>query len=191
MQTNAYCNPDVLMRMVHAGSPDALDRLTRCYGERLLAAGRRYCRTRTEAEDAVQDTYVIVATRLDSFRGEGSLEGWLVRMVASACRRMARGRKNDPSLHLSDAEEPASSEPSPFAATCSGELGRLLQQALIELPRVDRLILLLAEADGWRAPEIAAELGLSAGAVRTRLSRLRGRMRAALSPALREDGKSS
>src|SRR5262245_6895640 len=93
------CNPDRLTTLARSGDPRALDDITRCYGERLLAAGRRHCRTVSEAEDAVQDALVTAATKLDSFRGDGSLEGWLVRIVASACRRMSRGRKNATELH--------------------------------------------------------------------------------------------
>lgn len=185
LQENDYCNPNVLMRMMQGGSPAALDRITRCYGQRLLEAGARYCRTQTEAEDAVQDTMLIAATHLNDFRGQGSLEGWLVRVVASACRRMSRGRKNDFTRHDSQDALP-SDAPSPYVITCRSELGQLLQQALLTLQPVDRLTLLLAEVEGWSAPEIAAELGLTPGAVRTRLTRIRGRLRKALAPALHE-----
>src|SRR5690349_17543769 len=81
---DSACDPDRLTALVRNGDPAALDHITRCYGERLLAAGRRHCRTSDEAEDAVQDALVTASTQLDSFRGEGSLEGWLVRIVASA-----------------------------------------------------------------------------------------------------------
>jgi len=180
---NAYCNPDVLVRMVHGGSPEALDRITRCYGQRLLAAGGRYCRTHAEAEDAVQDALLIATSRLQDFRGDGSLEGWLVRIVASACRRMSRGRKNDARRHDADTIL-ASADATPYDASCRSELGQQLQQALLALSPHDRLVLLLAEVEGWTAPEIAAEFGLTPGAVRTRLTRLRQRMRSLLAPVL-------
>ncbi len=182
---NDYCSPGVLMRMVQGGSSEALDRITRCYGEQLLRAGGRYCRTRAEAEDAVQDAMVIAAERMGDFRGDGSLEGWLVRIVASACRRMSRGGKNDFGRHDAEAVLP-SGAPSPHDLTCRGELGQVLQAALLELEPLDRMTLLLAEVEGWTAREIAAELGLTAGAVRTRLTRIRRRLRAALEPVLGE-----
>ena len=58
--------------------------------------------------------------------------------------------------------------------------------ALLELAPTDRLIVLLSDAEDWRAPEIAAALELSPGAVRTRLSRLRRRLRARLEPVWRD-----
>lgn len=179
------CDPDRLTELVRSGDPDALDRITRCYGDRLLAAGRRHCRTTEEAGDAVQDALVVAATRLDSFRGEGSLEGWLVRIVASACRRMSRGRKNAATLHDADVEL-VSSFASPEAEAAAHEVGEALSDALLALGPEDRLIVLLSEVDGFDAPEIGVRTGLTAGAVRTRLTRIRQRLRAALEPLFGE-----
>jgi RNA polymerase sigma-70 factor (ECF subfamily) len=178
------CNPDRLTTLVRNGDPQALDRITRCYGDRLLAAGRRHCRTADEAEDAVQDALVAAVTKLDSF-GDGSLEGWLVRIVASACRRMSRGRKNSASLH-DDKLDLLVASSSPETEAGQHELGDALSAALLELDPDDRLIVLLSEVDGFDAPEVAARVGLSPGAVRTRLTRIRGRLRAALLPFLAE-----
>jgi len=179
------CNPERLTALVRGGDPAALDHVTRCYGARLLQAGRRHCRTSDEAEDAVQDALLTAATHLDEFRGEGSLEGWLVRIVASACRRMSRGRKNDPRLHDADADlELADPSGSPEGAAARVELGELLERALLSLDPEDRLIVLLSEVEGFRSFEVAERVGLSDGAVRTRLSRLRARLREALRPVL-------
>src|SRR5262245_10482234 len=93
------CSPERLMLLVRRGEPQALDQITRCYRDRLLDAGRRHCRTDDEADDAVQDALLTASTHLDQFRGDGSLEGWLVRIVARACRRISRGQKNASTLH--------------------------------------------------------------------------------------------
>lgn len=179
------CNPERLTALVRSRDPAALDRLTRCYAERLLAAGRRHCRTADEARDAVQDALLVATTRLDSFRGDGSLEGWLVRVVASACGRLRRGAKNDPERHDPDVELAAPAA-SPEDDAARREVGERLQEALLALGPEDRLVVLLAEVDGFDAPEIAARLGVTPGAVRTRLSRLRGRLREALLPLVTE-----
>jgi RNA polymerase sigma-70 factor (ECF subfamily) len=174
---DSYCNPDVLLRLARGGGSEALDRLTRCYGDRLFRAGQRYCRTRAEAEDAVQDTWAYATQHLADFRAEGSLEGWLVRVVATACRRQARGAKN--AEHVRDATL-VSAAPSPLDASLTREIAENLQAALLALSEDDRAIVLLAEVEDWRASEIAAELGLSEGAVRARLSRARARVRQAI-----------
>lgn len=187
MARDDVCNPDRLSALARSGDPEALDAITRCYGDKLLAAGRRHCRSSEEAHDAVQDALVVAATELDSFRGEGSLEGWLVRIVASACRRMSRGQKNASGLHQAEGViELRAPGASPEAEAAGHELGETLSAALLELSPDDRLIVLLSEMDGFDAKEVGERVGLSPGAVRTRLSRLRQRLRDRLRPFLAE-----
>jgi RNA polymerase sigma-70 factor (ECF subfamily) len=176
------CSPERLMQLVRAGTghQQALDQITRCYSERLLEAGRRHCRTGSEAEDAVQDALITAAEHLTELRDDSKLEGWLVKVVASACRRIGRGRKNDHGLHDEAAGELQPSEHDPEAELARRELGLLLEQELLTLPPRDRSILLLAELEDFSTAEIARELGMSEGAVRTQLSRLRRRMALAL-----------
>ena len=177
------CEPQDLARMAREGDIEALERMTRCFGERLQRVGRRYCRDAEQAEDAVQDALLSAGTHLRDFRGEGSLEGWLVRMVANACHHMRRGRKNDPALHATeiDLSTPADT---PEDLAVRGELTESLGDALQKLEPRDRAILILAEAEDWTGPQIAEELGMTAGAVRTRLSRARTRMRKLLEKQL-------
>ncbi|HEX2876492.1 MAG TPA: sigma-70 family RNA polymerase sigma factor [Polyangiaceae bacterium] len=168
------------MLLVREGSADALDQITRCYSERLLEAGRRHCRTGAEAEDAVQDALLVAAEHLTELRDDQRLEGWLVRVVASACRRIGRGRKNDSALHESEAEPIEASTDDPETELERRELGQLLERELLALAPRDRSILLLAELEDFSAAAIGAELGMTEGAVRTQLSRLRHRMAEAL-----------
>ncbi|MDF3069243.1 MAG: rpoE3 [Polyangiaceae bacterium] len=167
------------MQLVRQGSADALDQITRCYSERLMAAGRRHCRTHTEAEDAVQDALVSAAQHLTELRDDSRLEGWLVRVVASACRRLSRGHKNAPGV-AAEERELTSDASDPEEEAARRELARLLESRLLELPPRDRSILLLAELEGFSSARIAAELGMTDGAVRVRLSRLRARLAASL-----------
>jgi RNA polymerase sigma-70 factor (ECF subfamily) len=164
------------MRLVRQGDSEALDQITRCYSQRLLEAGRRHCRTRAEAEDAVQDALLVASEHLSELRQDGSLEGWLVSVVASACRRIGRGRKNDGALHVTEPAVDLAAQGDPEDDAARRELLELLDRTLLELSAADRSIVLLAELEDFSAAEIGAELGLSEGAVRTRLSRLRARI---------------
>jgi RNA polymerase sigma factor (sigma-70 family) len=179
------CDPKRLVELVKAGAGSALDDITRCYRARLLAAGKRHCRTSSEAEDAVQDALLFAATEPGAFRGEGSLEGYLTRVVARACRRLSRGMKNDARSHDPESELETGA-PSPEARAAEHELGAALDELLLSLSATDRAVLLLAELEDYTANEIGAELGLSPGAVRTRLTRLRRRLRSDLTGFLNE-----
>lgn len=175
------------MGLVRAGSSEALDQITRCYSEKLLQAGRRHCRTSSEAEDAVQDALLTAQQGIGALRNDAALEGWLVRVVASACRRLGRGRKNAPHLHDSDADAPALATSDPEQDAARRQLAETLDQLLLSLEPQDRSLLLLSELEEFSAAEIGAQLGLSAGAVRTRLSRLRARLAPELSRRLQLD----
>lgn len=177
-ESSALCSPDELVALMREGDLKALDRITRCFGATLMAAGRRHCGDADRARDAVQDALLAAGEHLQDFRGEGSPQGWLVRMVANACSRMRRGRKNSPAWNAElDAEAVLGTAESPEVSAARAELARQLGEALIELSPQDRAILILSEAEDWTGPEIAAALGLSAGAVRVRLTRLRGKLR--------------
>ena len=151
---------DALSARMRAGDVQALDTLNRSYGAAMLATGRRHCGTLDAARDAVQDAMLSAGQHLADFRGTGSPRGWVLRMVANACRQMRRGRKNDPRWNLPFRDEPEADE--------GGEVLPAAQ---------DRAIVLLALSDGHTAPEIAQAVGLPAATVRTRLSRARARLR--------------
>lgn len=178
-KTPLRCDPHKIALLVRSGDIEAVDRLTRCFGDRLIAVGQSRCKTSADAEDAVQDALLAASEHLGDFRGEGSVEGWLVRMVVNACHRMRRGRKNDPSLHEVEATLVGDGA-GPDELAGRGEMAIALGRALEGLAPKDRAILLMAEIEDWRGPEIAKELGMTPGAVRSRLSRARGRIRSEL-----------
>lgn len=184
--TAVACNPTTLLELVKRGDAAALDQLTRCYGVRLMEVGRRQCKNEDRAQDAVQDALESAATHLGDFRAEGSLEGWLSRMVTNACRRMQRGRKADVSLHEPFSDEQAGGVADPEELTSNQGLGLQLVEALKTLSAQDRAIVLLAEVNGWKGPEIAESLSLSPGQVRTRLSRSRAHLREELAEIWQE-----
>lgn len=176
------CSPADIVARSRRGDPAALDAVTRCYGERLLAVGRRRCAE--DAGDAVQDALIEAHTHLGEVREPDKLEGWLVRLVQRACGRLRRGKKNDPTLHVS-AETAALMDDAahaPDLVTLRGEWAQALGEALLALAPTDRMILLLSEAEGWSGPEVARELGLTSEVVRARLSRIRRRLRTQLAP---------
>ncbi len=171
------CDAQKLLSLVESGDLQALDQITRCYGTRLLRIGKKHCGDETLAEDALQDALVSAATHLDDFRGDGSLEGWLSRMVTNACRRMKRGLKGNASLHVELPLDQQSAEMTPAELAAQTRLGDELVEALQILDPTDRSIVLLAEVNGWKGPEIAEAMHMTDSQVRTRLSRSRQRLR--------------
>lgn len=171
------CDPDELARRLREGELDALDDLTRCFGQQLMAAGRRYCRTEDEAQDAVQDALVSATEHITQYRGEAAPHRWLVRIIANACSRFRRGRKNDPTLHEPLGPEVGEDFEDPEIIARRAELAEALGEALLELKPEDRTVLILADAEGWTGPEIAEAIQSTPGAVRVRLTRIRQKLR--------------
>lgn len=117
------------------------------------------------AEDAVQETFLRAWRYLDSFRGEGSFEGWLIRI----CRRCvidldrAERRRSHP-IDIPVAEERGHGS--------TVELGELV----VALPLDQREVVVLCGLLGYDYETAAAVLDIPVGTVRSRLSRARARL---------------
>ncbi len=182
MSKERLCNADELVALLQSGDIDVLDRVTRCFGDRLAAEGRRRCSTLQDADDAVQEAALAAWRYGPGFRGEGSVDRWLVRLVATACNRMRRGMKRDPSLHVVEVDLHSADE-GPDVLMARSRLAETLGESLQTLQPRDRAIVILADAQGLTSPEIANALSMTPGAVRTRLSRAHKRLRAELDAA--------
>src|SRR5690606_15335246 len=102
---------------------------------------------------------------------------WLSVLVARRCSRLNRDPRNDPArtARLPD-EEPRCCEGDAAVAIERRDLAAALGDALMRLPRADRLLFLLA-AEGATSPELAAQFSTTSDAVRSRLKRARRLLR--------------
>src|SRR5437763_15552391 len=80
-----------LLARILAGDTRAFSELMRKYNRRLYRVARSILRDDTEAEDALQDAYLLAYRALPEFRGESALGTWLTRIVVNAA--LARHRK--------------------------------------------------------------------------------------------------
>lgn len=163
-----------LIALMQAGDLAALDRLARTYGARLLAVARKQCHAAADAEDAVQQALLTASSAMTGIRGEGAPVAWLSTLVVRNCARFNR---------LASASEELGEVPCPCAdgerVAEQQELARLLSDALMAVPRTDRLLFLLS-AEGHTSVELAEAFALSHDAVRSRLKRVRKHLRVAL-----------
>jgi RNA polymerase sigma-70 factor, ECF subfamily len=157
---------------------DAVER----YQARIYGFLARMCRSREDAKDALQDTFLSAFRAFDGFRGESSLSTWLYRIASNACLKARRRGKFEPERELSLEEFMPSREPggpaqivdwssSPERALLEGELQQALERALAELPGPYRIVVVLRDHEGLSAEEVGEVLGLSVAAVKSRLHR--------------------
>jgi len=128
-------------------------------------------------DDAVHEVFLVAARRLDEFERRSSVRTWLFAITFRVVGRMKRDRARR-SAHVSRylAEQPA---PVSDAARES-EAAQYLRQLLLRLSEPQRVVLILAELEGFTSAEIAATLGVPTGTVDSRLRAARGQLARAL-----------
>ena len=138
---------------------------------------------RQDAEDLVQETYAKALKGFSSFRPGTNFRAWMYRILRNAFLTSRTGLKamSTVQLDLEDQEEalPTTTE-TPESILLQRSDGRLVQQALEQLPVAYREVLLLCEVEGMSYQEISATLAIPMGTVMSRLSRARTALRGGL-----------
>lgn len=121
------------------------------------------------AEDAVQDVFIVVHRRLAEFQPQASLRSWLfaiIRRVASDYRRRARRKGLGDEL---PAEVPDTAAETPRASAEKRQALALLLTFLQQLPEPKREVFLLVEIEQMTVPQVAETLSLNTNTVYSRL----------------------
>ena len=124
--------------------------------------------------DAVQHAFAVAIRERRSYRGEGSLESWLWRIVLNEARRLASGRRT---LPLTAGYEQSSNGHSP------DEYG--LRSWIATLPERQRAVLFLRYEADMQYSRIAEVLGIDVGTVSATLSAAHTKLRKAMTEAER------
>lgn len=119
-----------------------------------------------DAEDAVQESLLLVSRRIGDLRAVEAFTSWLFRIVKRECNRLKRGLR----LLTGEAITEDLLPPTRFEPI---ELGHDVARVLETLPAHYRRILLLRDLEGMTIDELAAELELTPQAVKSRLHRAR------------------
>ena len=135
----------------------------------------RYCPSRAEAEDALQNTFVKLFTRLDQYRGDGPFEAWARRIaVHTSLHAVEQHRLRHPATAgATDLENHAAHLPSPEASVLETLAADDLLRYLAALPPGYRTVLNLYAIEGYSHAEIAQLLGISEGTSKSQLARAR------------------
>ncbi len=137
--------------------------------------------TPTIAEDAVQETFLRAWRYLDSFRGTGSREGWLLRICRNAIYDLeARERRSVPAddvMVLRLDHEPSGSDDVAAPADVDELAGIQMSELLGHLPVLQREVVVLCAILGYSYEGAAELLDTPVGTVRSRLSRARQSLR--------------
>ncbi len=191
-----------LVRAVAGGSHDALAALYDRHGDAVFAAACRLTSDRGMAEEVVQETFLALWNRAETFDPElGSLAAWLHTIARNRTvdRLRAAGRRpgltplsavaggsstDDPDADALDRVMAAGTivaggapERSPEGSAALTELRQALQAALAGMPEDERTVIVLAYGEDLTQSEIAERLGWPLGTVKTRTRRGLARLR--------------
>lgn len=147
---------------------------------RLVAVARQILGSEDEARDAVQDAVASALRALPAFEGRARLSTWLHRITINAALmrlRSRRRRREDLWIPAESCSDLVSGGDDPGVHVERRELLRCVLQALARLPEPYRDAIALRDIEGLDTEEAARLLGLSVGALKTRLSRARRALR--------------
>lgn len=180
-----------IVRRVVAGDKGVFCELMRRNNQTLYRTARSILKDDAEAEDAVQEAYLLAYRGMGAFRGEAKLSSWLVRIVVNEA--IARSRKRSRRAEIirldGDVESRITTEESAMDAIASGqpehsairaETRRLLEKKIDGLPDAFRTVFVLRAIEEMSVEEVAAALNIPEATVRTRFFRARGLLREAL-----------
>ena len=148
-----------------------LERLVGQYQTAVLRTCYLYLCDRSQAEDAVQETFLKVYKGLDTFRGESSEKTWIMKIAMNTCYKMNRsGWSRFINRRVTPEMLPETSVP-------FEEKDDELTRAVIRLPIRLREVILLYYYQGLNVNEIAEALDISQPSVSGRLKRGRERLK--------------
>lgn len=179
-----------LAQRVAAKDHEAFRIMMKRHNQTLFRVARAILKDDAEAEDAVQEGYLLAYSAMGSFRGDAKLSTWLVRIVANEAIGRFRKRNRSAEVIRLDGEVPEDiseddmneSQPErPERAAVRAETRKLLETKIDELPDAFRAVFVLRAVEEMSVEETAAALGIPEATVRTRFFRARSQLREALS----------
>ena len=189
--TQAAVDERELASGMAAGDESALERVMRRHNRMLFRIARSVLNDDAEAEDALQDAYLAAYRSIGGFQGGAKLSTWLARIVINEAlgrlrkRNRSRvvvpfaAREREDGGPKEDSMADPNAEP-PDAAVMRGELRRLLERRIDELPAQFRTVFILRDVEEMTVEETAESLDIPAATVRTRAFRARALLRESL-----------
>ncbi len=164
---------DILLDGCRKGDRKAQKRLFDRLSPKMFPLCIRYMGNREAAEDVLQEGFITLFSRLDSYAGKGSFEGWARRLFVNTA--LMQLRKNDALAGSDDIDAARSlSSEAPSAVETLGY--RELMKLIASLPEGLRTVFNLYVIEGYSHKEIAEALGMEEATSRSKLQRARIRL---------------
>ena len=161
---------DELVKRCKANERKAQEMLYKQFASKMLGVCLRYATDRMEAEDMLQNGFIKVFQKIEDYRGDGSFEGWIRRiMVHSSIEYYRKYHKMVQLVDIEDAGSHTAVDALATSKLAANELMALIQQ----LAPGYRIVFNLYAIEGYSHREIAEMTGVTEGASKSQLSRAR------------------
>jgi RNA polymerase sigma-70 factor (ECF subfamily) len=188
----AGCSDLTLVERLRGGDVSALETLMERYASRVYRLAHGIVRNTADAEEVVQDVFLILFQKIHTFEGRAALGSWIYRVTTNAALIKRRGQRTDREVSL-DAELPAflpdghragdrtlllaDWSQAPDQDLLSGEMRNILEHAIDDLPAQYRAVVVLRDVEGLSNEKVAEIVGDSVPAVKSRVHRARMALR--------------
>lgn len=147
------------------------------FAPKMLAVCQRYLRNNQEAEDVLQDGFVKVFQKIVDFKMEGSLEGWIRRIVVNtALDTIRKNKKLLDDIQVEEVQYKVSFTDHQFDGMDLAQLMKLIN----EMPDGYRIVFNMFAIEGYSHKEIADSLGVTENTSKSQYSRARAFLRTQL-----------
>ena len=128
------------------------------------------------AEDALQNSFVDVFSKLDSFRFESAIGAWIKRIVINNCINHMKKRKID-LMELNDNVHHLAEDNFTPSVSDSNLNVEMIQKAIMQLPEGYRVVFTLYAMEGYDHEEIGEVLGVTEATSKSQYSRAKAKLR--------------
>ncbi|MBN2343629.1 MAG: sigma-70 family RNA polymerase sigma factor [Deltaproteobacteria bacterium] len=186
-----------LVKQLQARDAHAFEQLIETHQTRIYNLIYRMIGNREESEDLLQEVFITVFKKIDSFRGDSSLTTWIYKIATNHCinrKKYLTRRKHYAKSSYSDLSEKEQAEsrnammenlPRPDEMAEGKQMELLIQKAIISLEDEYKIVLILRDVQNLSYDEIEQILNVPAGTVKSRLHRARMALKEKLIPYLR------
>lgn len=166
-----YMNDDELVKACTQKSPSAQKLLFERFSKKMMGICVRYADDTLEAQDIMQDGFVKVFNSMDTFQYQGSLEGWIKRiMVNTALDNYRKNKKRKFAVELDDED---AIEIKYDNTIVEGITNKFLLELIKKLPEGYRIVFNMFAIEGYSHKEIAEQLNISINTSKSQYSRAR------------------
>lgn len=174
-QFEKYSDLKIIQR-INGGDIALFEILIRRYGAFLYKIGRMYKHDHEDTNDLMQDTYINAYIHLKKFENRSSFKTWLTRIMLNLCYQKRHKLSFMREIISDDTQNEKSSvllhhSPNNEKIAINKELGRVLENAIREIPEKYRIVFSLREINCLTVAETAEAMNISESNVKVRLSR--------------------